>query len=146
MSHVALAWTIQKQTIPIVGFSNLARLDEAVDVKGKTLTDEEIAYLEEPYEPSNWENLVFRYEEPNPMTRWDSSDTGSPGRASPERRAIQRSNAYPLVRANVTVSASDVGSENITVYLQPVWCRGSSPCSPGTSSRPPGGVAWVTNG
>ena len=26
----------------------------------------------EPYEPSNWENLVFRYEEPNPMTRWDS--------------------------------------------------------------------------
>ena len=27
---------------------------------------------EEPYEPGNWENLVFRYEEPNPMTRWDS--------------------------------------------------------------------------
>jgi protein KTI12 len=27
---------------------------------------------EEPYAPSNWENLVFRYEEPNPMTRWDS--------------------------------------------------------------------------
>ncbi|KAJ9152189.1 Chromatin associated protein KTI12 [Coniochaeta hoffmannii] len=27
---------------------------------------------EEPYEPPNWENLVFRYEEPNPMTRWDS--------------------------------------------------------------------------
>ncbi|KAM5345410.1 hypothetical protein ACJ41O_011272 [Fusarium nematophilum] len=28
--------------------------------------------LPEPYEPSNWDNLVFRYEEPNPMTRWDS--------------------------------------------------------------------------
>ncbi|EFQ24930.1 chromatin associated protein KTI12 [Colletotrichum graminicola] len=27
---------------------------------------------EEPYEPDNWENLVLRYEEPNPMTRWDS--------------------------------------------------------------------------
>ncbi|KAH7037839.1 chromatin associated protein KTI12 [Microdochium trichocladiopsis] len=27
---------------------------------------------EAPYEPANWENLVFRYEEPNPMTRWDS--------------------------------------------------------------------------
>ena len=26
----------------------------------------------EPYAPSNWSNLVFRYEEPNPMTRWDS--------------------------------------------------------------------------
>ncbi|KAK1750692.1 chromatin associated protein KTI12 [Echria macrotheca] len=27
---------------------------------------------EDPYTPSNWENLVYRYEEPNPMTRWDS--------------------------------------------------------------------------
>ena len=26
----------------------------------------------EAYEPGNWDNLVFRYEEPNPMTRWDS--------------------------------------------------------------------------
>ena len=51
MSHVALAWIIQKNTIPIVGFSNLGRLDEAVDVKGKTLTQEEMKYLEEPYAP-----------------------------------------------------------------------------------------------
>jgi protein KTI12 len=28
--------------------------------------------VEAPYAPENWENLVFRYEEPNPMTRWDS--------------------------------------------------------------------------
>ena len=28
--------------------------------------------LSEPYEKDNWDNLVFRYEEPNPMTRWDS--------------------------------------------------------------------------
>lgn len=28
---------------------------------------------QEPFLPrSNWENLVFRYEEPNPMSRWDS--------------------------------------------------------------------------
>ncbi|PHH60448.1 hypothetical protein CDD81_1660 [Ophiocordyceps australis] len=26
----------------------------------------------EPYEPGNFENLVYRYEEPNPMTRWES--------------------------------------------------------------------------
>lgn len=26
----------------------------------------------EAYASENWENLVFRYEEPNPMTRWDS--------------------------------------------------------------------------
>ncbi|KIW52348.1 hypothetical protein PV05_07990 [Exophiala xenobiotica] len=51
MSHVALAWIIQKGTIPIVGFSNLGRLEEAVAVNGKTLTDEEMKYLEEPYRP-----------------------------------------------------------------------------------------------
>ncbi|KAI0446104.1 chromatin associated protein KTI12 [Xylaria telfairii] len=28
--------------------------------------------VEGAYEAANWENLVFRYEEPNPMTRWDS--------------------------------------------------------------------------
>jgi protein KTI12 len=27
---------------------------------------------ERPYEKGNWENLVFRYEEPNAMARWDS--------------------------------------------------------------------------
>lgn len=51
MSHVALAWIVQKGTIPIVGFSNLQRLDEACDVRGKTLTDEEMKHLEEPYKP-----------------------------------------------------------------------------------------------
>ena len=51
MSQVALAWIIQKGTIPIVGFSNLSRLEEAVDVKGKELTEDEMKYLEEPYVP-----------------------------------------------------------------------------------------------
>ena len=51
MSQVALAWIIQKHTIPIVGFSSLARLEEAVAVKGKRLTDEEMKHLEEPYKP-----------------------------------------------------------------------------------------------
>jgi aryl-alcohol dehydrogenase-like predicted oxidoreductase len=50
-SQVALSWIIQQNTIPIVGFSNLKRLDEAVKVKGKTLTDEEMKYLEQPYQP-----------------------------------------------------------------------------------------------
>ncbi|KAI1212291.1 chromatin associated protein KTI12 [Annulohypoxylon truncatum] len=34
--------------------------------------EDEDGDIEGPYEPANWENLVFRYEEPNPMTRWDS--------------------------------------------------------------------------
>lgn len=51
MATVALLWIIQKNTIPIVGFSNLKRLDESLEVKGKSLTDEEMKYLEEPYIP-----------------------------------------------------------------------------------------------
>jgi aryl-alcohol dehydrogenase-like predicted oxidoreductase len=51
MSQVALAWIIKKNTIPIVGFSNLGRLDEAVAVRGKTITDDEAKWLEEPYRP-----------------------------------------------------------------------------------------------
>jgi aryl-alcohol dehydrogenase-like predicted oxidoreductase len=52
MSQVSLAWIIQRGTIPIVGFSNLGRLDEACEVRGKSLTPEEMKYLEEPYEPN----------------------------------------------------------------------------------------------
>jgi len=51
MSHVALAWVIQKGTVPIVGFSNLGRVDEACEVRGKELTEDEMKYLEELYEP-----------------------------------------------------------------------------------------------
>ncbi|KAF6809974.1 RNA polymerase II elongator complex subunit [Colletotrichum sojae] len=43
---------------------------------GRTQVDEAVEEQEEEeeqaYEQDNWENLVFRYEEPNPMTRWDS--------------------------------------------------------------------------
>jgi len=51
MTQVALAWILQKNTIPIVGFSSVDRMDQAVGVKGKTLTEEEIKYLEMPYVP-----------------------------------------------------------------------------------------------
>jgi len=51
MSQVALAWIIQKDTIPIVGFSSVERMHQSIDVKGKELTEEEIKYLEEPYVP-----------------------------------------------------------------------------------------------
>lgn len=51
MSHVALAWINARVTSPIVGLSSIARLDEAVAIKGKVLTPEEEQYLEEPYQP-----------------------------------------------------------------------------------------------
>ncbi|CRK48168.1 hypothetical protein BN1723_001425 [Verticillium longisporum] len=43
---------------------------EETSAHGDTAGD--MAPTTEAYEPANWENLVFRYEEPNPMTRWDS--------------------------------------------------------------------------
>ncbi|KAL0931022.1 elongator complex associated protein kti2 [Colletotrichum truncatum] len=40
--------------------------------KKKDGSDEDKVGDEQAYDKENWENLVFRYEEPNPMTRWDS--------------------------------------------------------------------------
>jgi aryl-alcohol dehydrogenase-like predicted oxidoreductase len=51
MSQVALSWVNKRITSPIIGFSSVERLDEAIDVKGKTLTDEEEKFLEELYQP-----------------------------------------------------------------------------------------------
>ncbi|KAK0668671.1 chromatin associated protein KTI12 [Cercophora samala] len=43
--------------------------------KARAINEERLQATEggtEGYSTGNWENLVFRYEEPNPMTRWDS--------------------------------------------------------------------------
>ncbi|KFY50809.1 hypothetical protein V496_09152 [Pseudogymnoascus sp. VKM F-4515 (FW-2607)] len=50
-SEVALAWVGKRVTSPIVGFSSVARIDEALGVRGKVLTEEEENYLEELYQP-----------------------------------------------------------------------------------------------
>lgn len=54
MGNVSMAWMMHPRrgvSSPIVGFSSVKRIDEALEVKGKTLTDEEMDYLEEPYKP-----------------------------------------------------------------------------------------------
>ncbi|KAK0644570.1 NADP-dependent oxidoreductase domain-containing protein [Cercophora newfieldiana] len=51
MSHVALAWINKRVTSPIIGFSSVERLEEAIAARGKVLTDEEEKYLEELYQP-----------------------------------------------------------------------------------------------
>jgi len=53
MSHVALAWINRRVSSPIIGFSSVARMDEALDARGKELTEEEEQYLEELYVPVN---------------------------------------------------------------------------------------------
>lgn len=51
MSQVALAWLVQGGSVPITGMATLDRVDEAIAVKDLKLTEEEIKYLEELYEP-----------------------------------------------------------------------------------------------
>ncbi|KAG6854091.1 hypothetical protein C0991_010505 [Blastosporella zonata] len=50
MGQVALAWSATKVSSPIVGISSVQRLVEAVTT-GITLSEEDIKYLEEPYQP-----------------------------------------------------------------------------------------------
>ncbi|OJA13330.1 hypothetical protein AZE42_09283 [Rhizopogon vesiculosus] len=50
MSQIALAWVGSKVASPIVGVISVQTLHENI-VKGIELTPEEMAYLEEPYEP-----------------------------------------------------------------------------------------------
>jgi len=50
MSHVALAWLNKRVASPIIGFSSVERIDEAIDVRGKELTEDEEKYLEELYQ------------------------------------------------------------------------------------------------
>ncbi|KAF6830613.1 aldo-keto reductase [Colletotrichum musicola] len=51
MSQVALAWIRAKGGVPVTGFNSVARVDEACELRGKSLTAEEMKYLEEPYVP-----------------------------------------------------------------------------------------------
>ncbi|KAI9708854.1 MAG: hypothetical protein M1812_007874 [Candelaria pacifica] len=50
-SHVALAWLNRRVTAPIIGFSNVDRIDEALEARGKVLAEDEEQYLEEVYRP-----------------------------------------------------------------------------------------------
>ncbi|QGI83704.1 unnamed protein product [Fusarium fujikuroi] len=41
MAHVALAWINQRVTSPIIGFSSVERIEQAIGARGKKLSDEE---------------------------------------------------------------------------------------------------------
>jgi aryl-alcohol dehydrogenase-like predicted oxidoreductase len=51
MSQVALAWINQRCSSPIVGFSSVERMEEAMECREKKLSEEEEKYLEEAYKP-----------------------------------------------------------------------------------------------
>ncbi|KAL6855592.1 Aldo-keto reductase dtxS3 [Amphichorda felina] len=49
MSHVSLAWLNRRVTAPIIGFSSVERIEDALAARGKMLSEEEERYLEELY-------------------------------------------------------------------------------------------------
>jgi aryl-alcohol dehydrogenase-like predicted oxidoreductase len=51
MSQVALAWINKTVSSPIVGFTSVEEMEEALGESGKTLTKEEEKYLENLYQP-----------------------------------------------------------------------------------------------
>ena len=51
MSQVALAWINKRVSSPIVGLGSIEEMEEALDSRGKVLTEGEDRYLEELYEP-----------------------------------------------------------------------------------------------
>ncbi|KAL8826236.1 MAG: hypothetical protein Q9191_003932 [Dirinaria sp. TL-2023a] len=58
MSQVALAWINKRVTSPIIGFSSVGRIDEAIDARGKALSDAEERFLEELYVPKGVQGHV----------------------------------------------------------------------------------------
>ncbi|CCF58071.1 hypothetical protein KAFR_0D04230 [Kazachstania africana CBS 2517] len=51
MAVIATAWVIQKGCAPILGMSSIARVDDNIKALDVSFTEEEMKYLEEPYEP-----------------------------------------------------------------------------------------------
>ncbi|KAK6462694.1 NADP-dependent oxidoreductase domain-containing protein [Scheffersomyces coipomensis] len=55
MIIVATAWLISKGACPIVGLNSVERVEEIVKATHFKLTEEEIKYLEQPYEPKYYQ-------------------------------------------------------------------------------------------
>lgn len=50
MFHVALAWIDKRVPFPIIGFSSSERIEGALGIRGKSLSDKGDRYLEKLYE------------------------------------------------------------------------------------------------
>jgi len=53
MSHISTAWLLQKETVaaPVIGATKIHHIEDAVTALKVKLSEEECAYLEEPYMP-----------------------------------------------------------------------------------------------
>ncbi|KAH9965408.1 aryl-alcohol dehydrogenase [Russula dissimulans] len=50
MAQVALAWSLTRVTAPVIGSTNLKNLEDLINGTEIELTEDEVRYLEEPYE------------------------------------------------------------------------------------------------
>lgn len=57
MAIISTAWVLSKGFYPIVGMSSIKRIDDAIEATKIQLSEEDIKYLEEPYQPSKY--LLF---------------------------------------------------------------------------------------
>ena len=53
MTEISLAWLLTKVTAPVVGATKLYQTEGMAKAAELTLTDDELAFLEEPYVPHN---------------------------------------------------------------------------------------------
>ena len=60
MTEISLAWLLTKVAAPVVGATKLHHVDGAVKAVELKLTEEEIAYLEEPYVPHKLVGVMAR--------------------------------------------------------------------------------------
>lgn len=58
MACVAIAWSLAKGAMPIVGFNKVERIDEAISAISIKLTDQEVEYLDEPYQAQNLQGFA----------------------------------------------------------------------------------------
>ncbi|ELQ35831.1 voltage-gated potassium channel beta-1 subunit [Pyricularia oryzae Y34] len=60
MAVLATAWVLHKGCAPILGLSTEKRIEEAVEALSVKLTDEELSYLEEEYQPRTVQGILIQ--------------------------------------------------------------------------------------
>ena len=76
MTEVSLAWLLTKVTAPVVGATKLRHIEGAAKAADLALTEEEIAYLEEPYVPHPLSGVMAQNKPANANKKhvWSTGD------------------------------------------------------------------------
>ncbi|MBQ7065092.1 MAG: aldo/keto reductase [Firmicutes bacterium] len=76
MTEVSLAWLLTKVTAPVVGATKLHHIEGAVKSVEMALSDDELAYLEEPYSPHPLAGVMAQNKPSNSKEKhvWSTGD------------------------------------------------------------------------